>query len=268
MKKIYLGVASALAGLAIAPAVMAEPEPTLGTVTPLASDGCGETLKITPTMDPTTAGETPVSIINLNYPDSAICLKYQTQQGASEGTNERPADKAWLGFKVTAAEDMSNNDTAIIKFPSGKTFTFKDALDTPSTTEASIWWGFDADTLKSLTEAGDETHTFPIIIDWNGAEAEGGEQTINLNIYTNKINLQKTDSTEYAFTTEQADANIQAAKDAEADDDQPAETPAAPAEEDNTNPDTADPVALYATIAVVALLGLGATAVVVHKSRR
>ena len=47
----------------------------------------------------------------------------------------------------------------------------------------------------------------------------------------------------------------------------PALTPVAP-EENPENPNTADPVALYATIAAVALVGLGATAFIAKKSRR
>ena len=265
MKKISLGLATLAASLAITPAVFAAEQ--FGTVEGAATNDCminDETP--TPTIIPQDGKAKDVTIA---YDVSKI--KY-VEPEIDLGRTEKAA---WLGIKVTAPLDI-NNQTAAEKVAVYINGEKKEGMSLYSIADNDpkdtgpyftyLYGGITEDELMEATKAGASSMTVATFgFDWDNNEVI--DQNFIITVNTTNLTLYDTDgeASDPLFTPEEAIANIEAAN---ADDDQPAETPAAPAEEDNTNPDTADPVALYATIAVVALLGLGATAVVVHKSRR
>ena len=256
MKKISLGLATLAASLAITPAVFAAEN--LGTVTILSSPACDDGI-----VSPTPGGALNADNVTLTYPSSEICLKYQPAQGEGNTPQDRPADKAWIGFEITAP--AGTKDTAKFTRFNGSEGEFKSAIDSGDT--ASFWVGIDKDTLNSLTSKNEKSITYTYTFYWDG-NTDGEGQTVNLVIDTTNITLEDQNGEE-VFTPKDAADNIEAYEKAqeEANANNNASAEKAP-EEENANPNTADPVALYATIAAVALLGLGATALIAKKSRR
>ena len=259
MKKINLGLATLAASLAITPAVFAAEQ--FGTVTYVPKlDSCAADPSNNPTIDPEDGKAAEVDVTF-----SKLCLVYQPQQEAVPGHSNERQEAAYIGFKMTApSEDLAN--TAKITFlETGAQFNYKDSLDEgqDNKTVVSVWKSLTAKTLAEYTSAGEKTHTFTYVFDWNGdgsdAEHKADDQTVNVIINTEEITLQDIQQ-ETVFTPEDAKDNIAAY---EASQNQPTTT-----DDGNENPNTADPIALYATIAVLAVLGLGASVVIAKKSNR
>lgn len=261
MKKLYLGLAAMMTSLTMAPAVMAVSVKNLGTVKNVTAADTLTSGQPTVVIDPSgDSDQQKAEKVTITYEAADLKLVDPSAPGATEA---RPAEAAWLGIQVTAPSEINSQEAAeAVKVYDGSKelgnlYTIKDNTGDSGTYFVNIYTSVTQKILEDATKAGQESIVLASYgFDWDGEE--GIDQTFEVVLNTMAVNLADTGGQEI-FTTEMAEENVDEWKAAQAAANQP---------EENENPNTADNIGLYVVIAAVAVLGLGATAVVAKKSNR
>ena len=293
MKKSIIPVAAFIAGMAIVPSVFAEDaklelgdaqDNTYTNATFEASDltansnswkdgkntaGLAAAGAVT-TVHP--KGDKDYSVVELHYNTLNLTKTLECDHDTTPGEcdADRPGGYSWLGLKVVQPKAGTNElGVATVSFNGGTPEQFK----IESGKDVVKYIGINETTLTKLAQKGEN----PALIgtfefDWDGKE--GIDQTVRVYIDYKNVTLYDFELDEDGeptgikfnapvFTPQMAASIVPGSTDEPATDE-----PTTDAGEEAENPNTADTIATYLTIATVALLGLGATAFVAKKSNR
>ena len=284
MKKSIIPVAAFIAGMAIVPSVFADTTLTLGAV----SDYTSENTIFDATTDNTsngwktnTAKATLTSNLTVQQNDVTVNNKDVTLKYSGLNLNyvpadadgiTRPTEAAWLGFQVTMPTNLFGTGESAKNIR--EIFNGEEELIPMASSDKTItrYVGVTKGLLEKAAKKGEEFANLGVF-EYDYDNDGTIDQTIRVVVETKNTTLYQLATDEDGEVTGVDTVAIFDRRDAEelfgtGVDDEPADEGDDKTDDGETNPNTADSIATYLTIATVALLGLGATAFVAKKSNR